>query len=169
MTEVKVFLWHVGYYQGLFLDNHCVVIDKITKITYTPPLWTNARTKAFNTLKKKLIIAPILIAPNWEKDFEVYIDASNVAIGAILIQNDENGHDHRIYSADCQLIQVEHKYTVTKREALGMIFVVQKFHHYLLGYKLNFHMDHDALKYMIDNLNWVDKMHIGCYCCKYLI
>ena len=76
--------------------------------------------------------APILVAPNWEKDFEVYVDASNVAIGAVLSQKDEKGHDHPIYFASRQLVQAERNYTVTEREALGMIFSVQKFRHYLL-------------------------------------
>ena len=31
-----------------------------------------------------------------------------------------------------------------------MIFSVQKFRHYLLGYKFTFHVNHDALKYMIN-------------------
>lgn len=52
-------------------------------------------TNAFNTLKK-LVTTPILIPPNWEKDFHVYVDASNVAIGLVLSQNDEKGHDHKI-------------------------------------------------------------------------
>jgi hypothetical protein len=44
-----------------------------------------------------LITAPILVTPNWEKDFEVYVDISSVAIGAILSQKDDKGHDHPIY------------------------------------------------------------------------
>ena len=33
--------------------------------------------------------APILITPNWEKDFKIYVDASNVTIGVVLSQKDE--------------------------------------------------------------------------------
>ena len=73
----------------------------------------------------KLVTAPTLNAPNWEKDFEVYVDASNVAIGAVLNQKDEKGHDRPINFASRQLVQAKHNYTMTERVALGMIFSVQ--------------------------------------------
>jgi hypothetical protein len=41
-------------------------------------------------------------------------------------------------------------YLATKREALGMVYSVKKYRHYLLGYKFTFHVDHDVLKYMIN-------------------
>jgi hypothetical protein len=41
-------------------------------------------------------------------------------------------------------------YLVIKKEALGMIYVVQKYRHFLLGSIVIFHVEHDALKYMIN-------------------
>ena len=78
------------------------------------------------------------------------MDASNISLGSILSQKDSEGHDHPIYYASRQLVAAERNYTVTEREALGMIYSVQKFRHYLLGYKFVFHVDHDALKYMVN-------------------
>ena len=78
------------------------------------------------------------------------MDASNVAIGAILSQKDDTNIDHPIYHASWQLVAAEHNYTTTKWEALGMVYLVQKFCHYLLSYLFFYHMDHDALKYMIN-------------------
>ena len=107
-------------------------------------------TKAFNKLKRRLSKAPNLIPPNWSKPFEVYVDASNVAIGSVLSQKNSKGHDRPIYFASRQLSAAERNYSVTEREGLGMIFSVQRYRHYLLGYKFTFHIDHDALKYMIN-------------------
>ena len=45
---------------------------------------------------------------------------------------------------------VERNYSVTEREALGMVYLVQKYRHYLLRSKFTFHVDHDTLKYMIN-------------------
>ena len=78
--------------------------------------------------------------------FYIFVHASNVAIGSVLSQKDEKKHDHPIYFANLQLMQAERNYIVTQREALGMIFSVQKFCYYLFV----FHVDHDALKYMIN-------------------
>jgi hypothetical protein len=84
------------------------------------------------------------------KDFEVYVDASNFAIGSVKSQKDKKGKDRSIYFTSRQLSAAERNYLVTEREALGMVYLVQKYRHYLLGYKFTFHVDHDALKYMIN-------------------
>ena len=49
----------------------------------TPNVWVEEYTRAFNKLKKILSQAPVLIPPNWTQDFDVYIDASNFAIGSV--------------------------------------------------------------------------------------
>ena len=152
VTEVKGFLGHTGYYRR-FIFRYAIIAMPLTELLKKDdesPVWTSACTHAFNTLKRKLVSAPILVPPNWDKEFHIFVDASNVAIGSVLSQKDEKGHDHPIYFASRQLVQAERNYTVTEREALGMIFSVQKFRHCLLGNKFVFHVDHDALKYMIN-------------------
>ena len=62
------------------------------------------------------------------------MDASNVAIGALLSQKDDKNFDHPIYYASRQLVAAEQNYSTTKREAWGMVYSIQKFLHYLLGY-----------------------------------
>ena len=114
------------------------------------PIWTHECTVAFEELKRQLVSAPILISPCWTKEFHVYVDASNVAIGAVLSQKDEKNFDHPIDYASRQLLATERNYSTTEREALGMVYSVQNFCHYLLGYPFVFHVDHDALKYMIN-------------------
>ncbi|GJR63812.1 reverse transcriptase domain-containing protein [Tanacetum coccineum] len=47
-------------------------------------------TDGFQTLKKKLTEAPILIAPDWDLPFELMCNASDFAIGAVLGQRHEN-------------------------------------------------------------------------------
>jgi hypothetical protein len=48
--------------------------------------WTLKCDKAFETVKEKLITAPILIFPDWEKEFHVHVDASGISLGAIVTQ-----------------------------------------------------------------------------------
>ena len=150
VTEVKGFIGHIGYYRR-FIYQYAVIVMPLTKLLKKDDevsVWNSACTHAFNTLKRKFVSAPILIPPNWEKKFHIFVDASNVAIRSILSQKNENGHDHPIYFASRQLVQAERNHNVTEREALGMTFSVQKIRHYLLGKKIIFHVDHDALKYM---------------------
>ena len=152
MTALKGFLGVTGYYRRfIYLYAEIAApLTYLTKQTDTPGIWTEECTKAFNKLKKRLSHAPVLIPPNWDKPFEVYVDASNFAIGSVLSQKDLKGHDRPIYFSSRQLSTAEKNYSVTEREGLGMIYSVQKYRHYLLGYKFTFHVDHDALKYMVN-------------------
>jgi hypothetical protein len=152
ITGVKAFLGATSYYRRhiYFYAQVAAPLTYVTKQTDLPGVWTDECTIAFNKLKKWLSKAPVLIAPNWEKPFEVYVDASNFAIGSVLSQKDLKGHDRPIYFANRQLSAAEKNYSVTEREGLGMVYSVQKYRHYLLGYKFTFHVDHDALKYMVN-------------------
>jgi hypothetical protein len=44
----------------------------------------------------------------------------------------------------------ERNYTTTEREALAVVYSCKKFRHYLLGYKVIFHTDHNSLKYLVN-------------------
>ncbi|KAH9315177.1 hypothetical protein KI387_023804, partial [Taxus chinensis] len=48
----------------------------------------------FDTLKNRLIIAPILHFPSWDKHFHVHVDASGMAIRVVLAQPGEGIVDH---------------------------------------------------------------------------
>ena len=130
-----------------FYTQIVALLTYLTKQTNLPGVWTNECTKA---LKKWLSKDCIFIAPNWKKSFEVYINAFNFAIGSVLSQKDSKGHDRPIYFASRQLSVAEKKISVTEQEGLGMVYLVQKYRHYLYGYKFTFHVDHDALKYMVN-------------------
>ena len=84
------------------------------------------------------------------EDFDVYDDASNFAIGVVLSQMNFEGHDRPIYFGSRQVSVVEKNYSLIEREALGMIYSIQKYLHYLLGYEFTFHANHDVLKHMIN-------------------
>lgn len=79
------------------------------------------------------------------------MDTSAFAIGVVLSQRDEQRRDYPIYFASRHLLAAEKNYTTTEREALGMVFAVKNFGHYLLGYEFVFHVDHYALQHLVKN------------------
>jgi hypothetical protein len=84
-------------------------------------------------MKTSLTTLPVLIIPDWTKEFHVHIDASNYVIGAMLGQNRDDTIDKPIiYYANRLRTRVEKKYSTIEKEALAMIYVVKKFCHYLL-------------------------------------
>ena len=93
---------------------------------------------------------PILVPPNWVKEFHVHADASMTAVGVVLCQAGEDKLDHPIYYASRNLSDAERNYTTTEKECLSMVFAIEKFRHYLLGNKFIFYVDHEALKYLLN-------------------
>ena len=112
--------------------------------------WNPERQTAFEDLKLAFSKAPILFPPDWEKEFHVILDASGWCLGAILWQYDSERRKCPIYYASRQMSQAETKYSTTEREALAVIYACKKFRHYLLGYWIVFHTDHDSLKYLVN-------------------
>ena len=58
--------------------------------------WIEECNISFEMLKRKLVEAPILIFPNSSTKFHVHIDASSLAIGAILTQPGDDRMDYPI-------------------------------------------------------------------------
>lgn len=99
-------------------------------------------------MKTQLATTPILTYPNWDKEFHVHVDASNYAIGARMAQIGDHGLDHPVYFASRLLSKAEKNYSTTEQEALKMVYVVQKFRHYLLATPI--YIDHQALLYLVN-------------------
>ncbi len=104
----------------------------------------------FEELNVKLTSAPVLAYPDYEKPFVVCTDASRNAIGAVLSRADENGRDHPIHYASRALFSAETNFSAFEREALGVVFALKKFHHYLTSNRFKLYTDHQALKYVFN-------------------
>jgi hypothetical protein len=78
-------------------------------------------------------------------EFHVHIDASNVAVGAMLAQNFSRKCGQPICYAFRLLNFAKRKYTMTEREALAMVYVLKKYIYSLLGNKFVFFVDRIAL------------------------
>ncbi|GJV28291.1 reverse transcriptase domain-containing protein [Tanacetum coccineum] len=88
---VRSFLGHVGFYRR-FIQDFSKIARPMTHLLEkeTPFIFSKECIKAFETLKKKLTEALILVAPNWDLPFEIMCDASDFAVGAVLGKRAEN-------------------------------------------------------------------------------
>nr|GEZ66902.1 reverse transcriptase domain-containing protein [Tanacetum cinerariifolium] len=101
----------------------------------------------FQTLKRKLTEAPILIAPDWDMPFELMCDASDFVIGAVLGQLQDK-HFRPIQYASKIMTEAESNYTTTEKEMLAVVYAFEKFRSYLILNKSIVYMDYSALKYL---------------------
>ena len=95
--QVRVLLGHTGYYRKFmrYYSNMTYPLEELLR-EYQEFEWTEECNISFETLKRKLVEAPILRFPNWSTKFLVHIDASGLAIGAILAQPGDDGMDYPI-------------------------------------------------------------------------
>ena len=63
-----------------------------------------------------------------------------------------------MYYASRKLSKAERNYSTTEREALGMVYSVTKYRHYLLGRKFSFHVDHSVLLYVVSKASLTGKI-----------
>ncbi|GJV70778.1 reverse transcriptase domain-containing protein [Tanacetum coccineum] len=159
---IRSFLGHAGFYQR-FIKDFSKISRPMTHLLEknTPFIFSEDCILAFQTLKKKLTEAPILIAPNWDQPFEIMCDASDYAIGAVLGQRIEK-HFRPIHYASKTMTEAETNYTTTEKEMLAVVYAFEKFRSYLIMNKSVVYTDHSALKYLFNKkdakarlLRWV--------------
>ncbi|GJW80399.1 reverse transcriptase domain-containing protein [Tanacetum coccineum] len=145
---VRSFLGHAGFYRR-FIKDFSKISRPMTHLLEknTPFIFSNECIQAFETLKKKLTEAPILIAPDWDLPFELMCDASDFAIGAVLGQRHEK-HFRPIHYASKTMNEAESHYTTTEKEMLAVVYAFEKFRSYLILNKCIVYTDHSALKYL---------------------
>jgi len=111
--------------------------------------WNKECQRSLDVLKEKMVIASILVFPDWKKEFHVHVDVSCIALGVVLTQTDEGELDHPIVFSSRKLSKAEKNYSMTEHECLAMVYVLQKFIHYLLGRHFKMYTVHFALKYLV--------------------
>lgn len=148
--DIKSFLGLTGYYRR-FIENFSHITKPLTSllkkdVTFN---WSHEQEHSFNTLKQKLMSAPLLQYPDFSKPFIVTTDASNYAVGAILSQG-EVGKDKPIAFASRTMNKQEGNYSTTEKELLAILFGVNTFRPYLYGYKFKIVTDHRPLTWLFN-------------------
>ncbi|GJZ68650.1 reverse transcriptase domain-containing protein [Tanacetum coccineum] len=123
---IRSFLGHAGFYRR-FIKDFSKISRPMTHLLEknTPFIFSEECIQAFQTLKKKLTEAPILIAPDWDQPFKLMCDASDYAIGAVLGQRIEK-HFRPIHYASKTMTEAESNYTTTEKEMLVVVYAFLK-------------------------------------------
>jgi len=148
--QLRSFLGLVNYYR-VFVPHFAAIAAPLTDLTRKGSpntlVWTDIQDQAFHTLKEAVSNPPVLRLPDVQKPFILQTDASSEGIGAILLQ-EEDQIKHPIAFASKKLLRREQNYSTIEREALAIVWGVQKFSHYLLGTHFVLETDHHPLQYL---------------------
>lgn len=148
--EIKSFLGLAGYYHR-FINNFSKISKPLTSllrkdVTYK---WDTFCDESFNKLKQVLITPPLLIYPDFDKQFIVTSDASAFAIGAILSQG-EIPNDRPICYASRTLSKAETGYSVIEKELLAIVYALTQFRPYIYGRQILIVTDHKPLVWVMN-------------------
>nr|GEU34932.1 reverse transcriptase domain-containing protein [Tanacetum cinerariifolium] len=148
VKAVRSFLGHAGFYRQ-FIKDFSKISRPMMKLLKKDSVFSfyEECNKAFETLKEKLMNAPIMVSPNWPQPFELMCDANDFIVGALLGQREEK-HSRPIHFASKSLNSAQQNYTVIEKELLVVVFAFDKFRSYLVLSKTIMFIDHDAIKYL---------------------
>ncbi|GFV62460.1 retrovirus-related Pol polyprotein from transposon 17.6 [Trichonephila clavipes] len=110
--------------------------------------WSEEEEKAFQTLKQCLVSLPILKQADFSKPFQIRTDASNYALGAVLLQG-EDKEEHPVEFASMLLNPAERNYSTTEREALAVVWALNKLRGYTDGASITVASDHQPLRWLM--------------------
>ncbi|GJU22200.1 reverse transcriptase domain-containing protein [Tanacetum coccineum] len=117
---VRSFLGHAGFYRR-FIKDFSKIARPMTQLLIKDAKFTfsNECMQAFDILKNKLTTAPVIIAPDWNLDFELMCDASDYAVGTVLGQRIDKKF-RPIYYASKTMNDAQEHYTTIEKELLAV-------------------------------------------------
>nr|GEY44208.1 reverse transcriptase domain-containing protein [Tanacetum cinerariifolium] len=150
---IRSFLGHAGFYRR-FIKDFSKISRPMTRLLEkdTPLIFSKEYVEAFQTLKRKVTEAPILIAPDWDMPFELMCDASDFAITA---GQRQDKHFRPIHYASKTMTEAESNYTtkkVSKVRLLRWVLLLQEFTFKMIDIK-------GAKNLAADHLSRLEKPH----------
>ena len=157
--EVRQFLGLASYYRRYVaafariaspLSDLLVEADvELRKKKFRPIRWTPTAQYAFDTLKKSLVTEPILLQPDRTEPFRIETDASEWAIGCVLLQLGLDGKWHPVAFDGRKLNGAELNYPVHEKELLAIKYALRTWNEYIQnGTTTEVVTDHESLKYL---------------------
>ena len=147
---IRSFLGHAGFYRRFIRDFSkiarplCKLLEKDAKFKFD-----ESCHRSFEEIISKLVEAPIMEKPDWDKEFEIMCDASDYTMGAVLGQRTEKMFK-AIYYDSKTFNEAQENYSTTEKEMLAIVFACEKFRPYILGSYVIIHTDHAAIKYLME-------------------
>jgi len=160
VKDVQICIGFANYYRG-FIKNFSAICPPITNLLkgdLKKPFWGKEQQEAFDDLKRRFILAPILCQFYPELDTVVETDASDYALGYILSQfHGKRLHPVAFHSR--KLSPDERNYDIHDKELLAILVAFMEWKHYLEGAEkpITVYTDHQNLQYFLTTKAWTHR------------
>jgi len=97
IKQLRAMLGHTRYYRK-FIKAYVKITTPMERVLKkdTTFCWDEDFQSSLGILKEEMVTAPIMVFPDWKKEFHVHVDASCIAIGVVLTKSGEGDIDHPI-------------------------------------------------------------------------
>ena len=132
VSENRRFLGFANFFRR-FIKNYSVAARPLEELTvqHTRFTWSPSCQVAFERFKGLLLSAPVLKLADASKPFGVITDASNCAVGGVLLQEEEAGQWHPVAYTSRTLSAAERNYHAMERETLAVVHALRVWKLYL--------------------------------------
>ena len=144
VEELQIFLGMAGFYRKYVRDYAKISVPMTNQLKEQGKSfnWGEAQEWSFMKLKVALATTPILAVVDPLKPYVVETDASDKAIGAVLLQE-----GRPIAFESKKLDRAQQNYSTYERELYAIIYALKKWRHYLYGAKFEVVFDHESIKW----------------------
>ena len=150
-TQLRRFLGMTGYYRR-FCQNYAHVATPLTNLLEKGRrfIWTDKCQQAFEMLKHFLQANPVLVAPDPSKPFMLMVDASEDAMGAVLMQEGIDNIRHPVAYYSRKFDKHQRNYSTVEKEALGLMMALDHFEVFLKYpmHAVQVYTDHNPLVFI---------------------
>ncbi|KAL0304836.1 UNVERIFIED_CONTAM: Retrovirus-related Pol polyprotein from transposon [Sesamum calycinum] len=159
------FLWLANYYRH-FVKGYSEIARPMTDLLKKRETWdwTPQCQVAFDNLKRAMVTDPVLALPDMSKPFTVETDASDFALGGLLLQD-----GHPVAFESRKLKDIEWRYSVHEKELLAVVHCLRLWRHYLLGSPFVVKTDNTAVSHFMSQPNLTVGRHAGRNSCRNFI
>ena len=152
IKDMQKFLGLANYYRQ-FVKDFARVAKPLHKMMRKEMKWSwgERQQKAFEKLKERFTMEPVLVIPDLDKEMRVEADASDFATGGVLSMKCEDEKWRPVAYISKSLNEAERNYKIHNKEMLAIIWCLEAWRHFLEGAKNWFEIwtDHKNLEYFM--------------------
>src|SRR6266702_78517 len=150
VTEVRKALGFFNFYCP-FIKYFASITRPLHKLTQKDQEWQwgTEEQEAFDALQKHVMMEPVLAHAKLDDQFELEVDASGYAVGAVLLQRKEDSKKHPIGYYSATLNEAQRNYDIYDLELLAIVMALKNWRPLLAGspHKIIIYSDHLNLQY----------------------
>ena len=140
VKQLRAFIGAVNFYRHMWPGRARILAPLTAQVGKKKLMWTDEMDLAFQQMKALMAQDVLLSYPDHNQDFQVIADASDYAVGSVVMQNNKP-----VAYFSRKLNSAQRNYTTMEKELLAIVLTFQEFRSMLLGAKIHVYTDHHNL------------------------